>query len=283
MQAEPMNPDSPAVVSAVQWLAAHALPAFGGVLVLLLLVTSAVWLSLSRYSLRQAESRFSPLSYLLAYLLAGFALIAGAAALFAEIAENLGDGRKLGQLDLLFSNALQVHVTRPTLQVFASLTHMGDPLTLAAIGSAVALVLLWQRHFLLCATWALAVVGNGLLNPALKSIFARARPLHEHGLAAASGFSFPSGHASGSVVAYGMLAYVLVRLLPAPWSAARLPVVLAAAAIACTVGSSRVFLQLHFASDVLAGFASGAAWLGVCIAAAELARYRRARRMGLAR
>lgn len=269
-----MNLDSPAVISAVQWLGAHALPAFGVMLVLLLLVTSAVWLLLGRYGLRQAESRFSPLSYLLAYLLAGFALIAGAAALFAEIAENLGDGRKLGQLDLLFSNALQTNVAKPTLQVFASLTHLGDPLTLAAIGLAVALVLLWQRHFLLCAAWALALVGNALLNPTLKSIFARARPLHEHGLTAASGYSFPSGHSSGAVVAYGMLAYVLVRLLPAHWSSARLPVVLAAAAVACTVGSSRVFLQVHFASDVLAGFASGTAWLGVCIAAAEVVRYR---------
>ena len=95
-----------------------------------------------------------------------------------------------------------------------------------------------------------------------------------HGLVLADGWSFPSGHSSGSVVAFGMLAYLLSRFLPADRAALRLPVLLAAAALAFTVGSSRVFLQVHFASDVLAGFASGAAWLAVCVAAVEVGRYR---------
>jgi membrane-associated phospholipid phosphatase len=76
---------------------------------------------------------------------------------------------------------------------------------------------------------------------------------------------------------YGMLAYVLVKLLPARWSAARLPVVLAATALAYSVGCSRVFLQVHFASDVLAGFASGATWLVMCIVAVELVLWRQRR------
>ena len=273
--------DSPAVTNAVKWAAAHALPLFGLTLVALLLTTSVAWCLMGRIGRRGAESRFSPLGSLLAYLALGFGLIAGAAQLFAEIAENLGDGRKLGALDQLFSNTLKAHTGMHTLEMFAWLTHLGDPVTLMVLGVVVALLLAWKRYFLLCASWVLALIGNGLLNPALKQIFARARPLHEDGLIAASGYSFPSGHASGAMVGYGMLAYVLVRLMPQRWTAARLPVVLAAVVLICTVGTSRIFLQVHFASDVLAGLASGAVWLGVCIAGAEWARYRQVGRVRL--
>jgi len=113
-----------------------------------------------------------------------------------------------------------------------------------------------------------------LLNQTLKQIFGRVRPLQPEGFVLEQGFSFPSGHSSGSVVAYGMLAYVAVRLLPARW---HLPVLLAAMALAFTVGASRMFLRVHFASDVIAGFASGAAWLAVCVTGFELARWCRQR------
>jgi membrane-associated phospholipid phosphatase len=278
-----MDLDSPIVTNTAGWLAAHALPAFGVALALLLLCVAGVWKLAQRYGVRSAESRFSPLRYLLAYLLMGFVLVTSAATVFAEIAENLGDGRKLGQLDLLVSDTIRATVSVPTLKVFAVLTHLGDPLTLVVLCGAGALVLFWRKHFAFCTAWVMAIGGNAVLNRVLKSIFERTRPVHEHGLASASGFSFPSGHSSGSVVAYGMLAYLLARLLPGPWSAARLPMLLAATAIAYTVGSSRVFLQVHFASDVLAGFASGTAWLAVCIGAVELALYRQGRRIGVMR
>jgi membrane-associated phospholipid phosphatase len=116
------------------------------------------------------------------------------------------------------------------------------------------------------------MAGNGVLNPLLKRIVARARPLHEHGLAHAEGYSFPSGHTSGAVVAYGMLAYLLLRLAPPRW---HLPVLLATVALVFTVGCSRVVLQVHWASDVLAGFASGTAWLLVCVVGSEWLRRQR--------
>lgn len=269
---------SPLVIRAVQALAQHALPAFFIALLLLLALVASVWLAVARYGIRPETSRRTPLTYLLAYLAAGFALTAGAAALFAEIAENIGDGRRLGQLDTLFSSAIGSAAAPATLQVFATLTHLGDPLTLTVICAVGALLLLYLRRFALCTAWVAAIAGNALLNPALKSIFARARPLHDHGIAAASGYSFPSGHSSGSVVTYGMLAYALLRLLPPQHARWRLPILLLAAATAFTVCSSRVFLQVHYASDVVAGIASGAIWLAVCITAVELARYRQGTR-----
>jgi len=72
-----------------------------------------------------------------------------------------------------------------------------------------------------------------------------------------------------------MLAYLALRLAPPRW---HLPAMLGAAALAGTVGSSRVFLQVHYASDVLAGFASGTAWLLVAIIGVELGRHHGTRR-----
>jgi membrane-associated phospholipid phosphatase len=118
-----------------------------------------------------------------------------------------------------------------------------------------------------------AVAGNALLNVTLKAIFERARPLHDATEELVRGFSFPSGHSSGAVVAYGMFAYVLIRCLsPAQAARLKLPLVLAATALAFTIGCSRIFIQAHFATDVLAGFASGSAWLVVCIGSAEWLR-----------
>ena len=90
----------------------------------------------------------------------------------------------------------------------------------------------------------------------------------------AQGFSFPSGHSSGSMVTYGMLAYLAWRLLPPRWHVAA---VMTATAVILTTAASRVFLRVHFASDVLAGLCSGGAWLVLCIASIEFARRRAAR------
>lgn len=159
----------------------------------------------------------------------------------------------------------------PALQVFFALTHFGDTNTLAALCIAIALVLIACGRRGFAFGWVVAVAGNGLLIMTLKQVFGRVRPLNMEGFVLEHGFSFPSGHSSGSVVAYGMLAYLSLRLLPVRW---HLPSLLAMVALALTVGASRLFLGVHFASDVMAGFASGIAWLALCIASIEYIRWR---------
>lgn len=264
------------LMDAAEFAGEHAFSLFLAALFALLLATALIWRLAQRYAMPSERSRLPPAAFLALHLSIGFAVIVGAGAVFAEIADELGAEEELGELDEAFTAALSKSVSMRTAQAFAALTHLGDTITLTVLCIAVAVTLIVRGGRWLALAWTLAVAGNAVLNTTLKLIFQRARPIHDAALVAAEGWSFPSGHASGAVVSYGMLAYVLMRQLPSRW---HLPVVLTAAAVAFATGCSRVFLRVHFPSDVVAGFASGALWLAVCIGSVELSRYyRRTRR-----
>ena len=270
-----MSAQGDAALALARTAGAHALAVFGLLLVLLLVAVLILWRAHWRWGVPRETSRLPPTAFLLLRLAIGFGLVVGAAALFGELAEGLGAHRAMGAIDTAFTAALHQSVPLAALQVFAAVTQLGNPLTVIVVCAAVAVALLWRGRRWLALAWVIAVAGNSLLNVTLKGVFARVRPPHADGIVTASGYSFPSGHASGSVVLYGMLVYLAVRLLPRPW---QLPCLIVGSAVAFTTGSSRVFLQVHYASDVLAGFASGTAWLAVCIVSIEMTRwYRRGR------
>ena len=269
-----MNP-SPAVpidaAGRVDW--AHltglqALPIFLAMLALLLAAASAAW-----WLGRHRVVAWPP-ALRCAF---GLGVIVVGVAVFAALATELGGAygdRTLALADQALTDAIRTSVPPPVVQVFALLTHLGDTWTLTALCLVVALALIHHGCRGLAFGWVLAVAGNGLLNSGLKQVFGRSRPLHGYGFVLEPGFSFPSGHSSGAVVAYGMLAYLALRLLPPRW---HLAAVLLALALAYTVAASRLFLRVHFGSDVLAGVASGSAWLAACITGIEIVRAQRRR------
>lgn len=260
------------LIAVAEFAGEHAMGLFFAALLALSLATVLIWRLARRYAVPRERSRLPPLGYLVLHLSIGFAVIVGAGAVFAEIADELGAEEDLGDLDEAFTAALSKSISMGTAQAFALLTRLGDTITLTVLCIAVAAVLVLHGRRWLALAWTLTVAGNAVLNTSLKLIFQRARPVHDAALVTADGWSFPSGHASGAVVGYGMLAYVLVRQLPGHW---HLPVILLAAAFAFAIGCSRVFLRVHFPSDVAAGFASGTLWLAVCIGSVELSRYYR--------
>ena len=144
----------------------------------------------------------------------------------------------------------------------------GRPLMLWLVVFAVLLLVIRRRGRL-----ALYLVVTGLgalvLDPTLKSLVGRVRPIVDVPIASAPGNSFPSGHALGSMVVYGALALVFLPAVAARWRAlfAALPVLIIAA-----VGFTRIALGVHFLSDVLAGWLLGIAWLGVTAYAFRLWR-----------
>lgn len=268
-----MSDDAAAALAWAQTIGQHALPLLGAALALVLAGTALGYAGLRRWTVRRQHSQLPPALFLGLRLAIGFGIVLGAAALFIEMMEALQAGEEMGLFDSRLAEILSQTLSPAVLRVVSVATHLGDPITLTALVVAVAVLLVLNRRRWLALGWVVACAGNGVLNQTLKHMFARVRPVHDHGFAVADGFSFPSGHTSGSVVVYGMLAYLGVRLLPPRW---HLPGVLAAATLAFCMGASRVLLQVHWASDVLAGFASGLAWLVVCVLSIEmLRRYRR--------
>ena len=106
---------------------------------------------------------------------------------------------------------------------------------------------------------AVMMVGGALLDGALKLGFHRARPTPYFGLPVPRDYSFPSGHSLMSLCFYGTAAYLIGAHVPSrPW---RVAVRVLAGAIALLVGISRIYLGVHYPSDVVAGFAAGLVWL----------------------
>jgi membrane-associated phospholipid phosphatase len=252
------------VMVLLAWLGWYGLHRWGGRAVAL----GREWLERTPAVVSNA-SQFARRLGIQALLSAAFAVFASM--VFFEIADEIGADEELGQFDRALSDAFSRHASDEQLRTFALITDLGDKAFLVPLVLAVALLLLWRRHPLTAAVWVVACALGALLNAGLKEIFERARPEHLHHFATASGWSFPSGHSSGSIIVYGLLGYLAVLHTP---KSVHIPAAAIAMMLVVCVGSSRVILQVHYFSDVLAGYAFGASWVAAWIAGLEMRRVR---------
>ncbi len=147
-------------------------------------------------------------------------------------------------------------------EVMRDLTALGSPAVMVLIITTTIGWLLMARQWAMAAL-ALAAMGGGQLAvTTLKHLFSRARPDEVFHATVASGYSFPSGHTMMSTIVFLTLAALTARLT----ASTRLRVFAMATAglITGLVGSSRVYLGVHWASDVAAGWTAGAAWALLC-------------------
>jgi len=155
-------------------------------------------------------------------------------------------------------------------QIARVVTWLGGAIG-AGMVTAVALVVLWRADRRPDALFLAGAVGGiTVLVAVLKAVYERARPDLGTVIALPHSYSFPSGHAATAVVLYGALGMLLAerassRLRAAGW-------LVGAAVLALAIGSSRVLLNVHFVSDVAAGFAVGLAWLCCCAIVREITR-----------
>jgi undecaprenyl-diphosphatase len=214
--------------------------------------------------------RFATTEYLGLHLTIGLVLSLGALWLFGGIAEDVIHHDPLVRFDLTIADALHRHASPMGVAIAKDVSFLGSPGFIAAWGIVVTGVLLARRQYPLLGGWVAAVAGGGLLDIALKRVFHRVRPTWDVPDLTARGWSFPSGHAMGSLVAYGMLSYLLVRAV----RHRRQQVVVNTCAVVLTVliGLSRVYLGVHYFSDVIGGYAAGVVWLTTCISGLEVIR-----------
>jgi membrane-associated phospholipid phosphatase len=285
------------------FLGAHAVTALVAFSVLMLLVTAVVWRIIQRFGdalwqlvarlwhfaarswMGQQLRRIPGMSgvfstgvsiwrYLGIHALISFVVATGALGAFVELADEIDVDEELASFDASLTESLRSHVAAPTLDVFAAITHLGDRQVTIILGLIICAYFLVRRWWLHAAIWTLATGGGAILVIILKSYFERTRPIHEHSLTDTTGWSFPSGHASGAMLIYGMLGYIIIRHTPSVW---HIPIALVTIAIVTFVGFSRAILQVHYLSDVLAGFAVASAWLALSIAAFEAIKRRELR------
>lgn len=163
------------------------------------------------------------------------------------------------------------HRTPALTQVALQITMLGTGVVLAVLVCIAAAFLWLTRHRLSAYLLLASFFGAFLLNNLLKDVFERPRPLVVHALAPVATSSFPSGHAMGSMAAYGAVALLVARLA----QRRRVRVLTWALAIALigAIGLSRLYLGVHYPSDVLGGFAAGLAWVAFAAAGLTALQY----------
>jgi undecaprenyl-diphosphatase len=144
-----------------------------------------------------------------------------------------------------------------------ALSFLGGPRLRAVLVALAAAVFVLRRRWWSAAVLVVATGGMGAINTGLKVLIRRQRPGGLPGLKQAGGYSFPSGHTSGSVVFFGALGYLAWRMFRH-----RILTSLALCAgsvLAALIARSRVGLQAHHGSDVVAGYVVGLSWLALVL------------------
>lgn len=228
----------------------------------------------SRYrrQLRWLLARLTPGEYLGLYMTLGLAASAGCAWLFGGIGEDIINHDPIVGYDTRIANLLHSWATPTTTAVFSFITQLGGPM-LIVLAIAATMLYTWRRQWLHVGAWIVALSGEQILNLLLKQLFHRPRPVFVHPMYRAlieKGYSFPSGHAMGSLIVYGMLTYFAL-LIVRSWRV-RTALLCGTTLLVLLIGFSRMYLGVHYFSDVVAGYAAGGVWLSTCITGMELIR-----------
>ncbi len=216
-------------------------------------------------------ARKHPKAYIVAHVVGGVVLIALLMWAFAALADELPENGWMVHLDHAVTNFVQARNSEGGERFFVVVSLFGAPL-LSALVAVMSLIYASRRDWLRAGLVAFTATSGALLNAALKQVFHRGRPEFATEFIAHHSWSFPSGHAMESLIGYGVMAYLLLEHAgDAMW---RRLLVAAVVILIILIATSRVYLGVHYLSDVIAGWLAGGAWLVVCIAAYRAERRR---------
>ncbi len=183
--------------------------------------------------------------------------------LFTLIAIEVCSKGVLTQWDLHISHWFEKHGTSSLTMLVKIWTNIHGAIGIMLLFLLFAIWLYYRAERVWLWVLCLSVPGGIILNTILKFLFARARPVFEHPLVVAHGYSFPSGHTSRATLFYGMLAIYLLSHISG--ASKRIAITIATLLIIMAVAVSRLYLGAHYFSDVLAAMLEGIGWLALCI------------------
>src|SRR5690554_4696731 len=215
-----------------------------------------------RQFLRERFHQDNPLFPYYLTIVISFVLFVISLNVFVEITEDLKED-ELTAFDDTVSATIQSFRTPSLTPVFEFITHMGDRLAyfIAALIVAAFFYFKYGRWKFTLQT-ILVLLLSSLSNVVLKKVINRERPTFEH-LVAVSTLSYPSGHSMSAMAFYGFLIYLLFKIQMATWL--RITLVFLFSFMILSIGLSRIYLGVHYPSDVAGGFIAGLIWVAFCI------------------
>jgi membrane-associated phospholipid phosphatase len=219
---------------------------------------------------RLTHGKLGPIKGFRAYMAIGLGLAILAILLFAKLAEEVVSHELTG-FDLWVYNFIAQFKTPLLTNFMKTMSFLGSFLVLIPLALVTILFTYYhKRHYWDSVMVGVSLVGGFILNEILKWAFHRQRPNISR-LVEATGYSFPSGHSMTSFAFYGFLAYIfwinldnkLLRLLVTGFLGL----------LIFLIGLSRIYLGVHYASDVIGGFVAGSFWVIGCILSLESIRY----------
>jgi membrane-associated phospholipid phosphatase len=187
---------------------------------------------------------------------------------FLELSFEVVTGSPTVGVDLRIINLVATLRTPLLDQIMYVVTFLGNAQTIVVLTALAALVALIAGRPRDAVLLVLAVIAGALFFELVKLLVHRPRPPLEDARIVQGGFSFPSGHSTLSATFYGTVAYLLIRGLAREWQ--KVLVGVAAAVLVLAIGVSRIYLGVHYPSDVLAGWAAGALWVVLVILAEQV-------------
>ena len=188
--------------------------------------------------------------------------------IFLETVENIWFHERMVQLDVQAIQWLQARHTALGDKLFSGITHLGNPFLLAAIASITTASFLLLGRKLESLVFAGSFVSLTAVVIAVKFLLGRHRPSEVAGLVIENSPAFPSGHTSMSLFIYVFLAYLIARKVSGLQK--KLGILLVALVLAFMIGFSRLYLAVHWPSDVIGGFALAGAWLSALALVVEI-------------
>jgi membrane-associated phospholipid phosphatase len=219
-----------------------------------------------RHTVGGAGSRRARGGMLAVQLAVSVAIALAAFGIFVEVADNIIDRDELFRIDTWIGAAVAPMHHAAGQTAARAVSMFGLSAVMTALALLLAATMYRANWRALAVGWLLVLGGGKLVEHLLKHLFQRARPMG----APLDSYSYPSGHAMGAMIGYGILAYYILLRVRRP--AARITITALAGLLILAVGASRIILGVHFATDVVGGYAAGATWLVLSIASLEAER-----------